>query len=258
MGGTVLANLLELVGLPHLTGYLLAGVATGPYVLGLVSHNAVEDLLPVNQLALSLIALAGGAELRISALKSGFRSLAWATLWQNLLVMVVLAVVFVLARPLLPFLKGMPLKGVVGVGLLWGVIAVTRSPSATLGILSQTRAKGPLAGFTLNFVMTSDVVVVVLLAVVMTFARPLIIPGTRILSRRFSRTGRRALGQCLRWDDARVGPERVLAAGGRQGLGHPAHRSGAGLHPTLRLPRLRLAAHFHDGRLRGAEFLEAG
>ena len=80
MGGTVLANLLELVGLPHLTGYLLAGVATGPYVLGLVSHHAVEDLLPVNQLALSLIALAGGAELRISSLKSGFRSLAWATL----------------------------------------------------------------------------------------------------------------------------------------------------------------------------------
>jgi Kef-type K+ transport system membrane component KefB len=177
MGGTVLANLLELVGLPHLTGYLLAGVATGPYAFGLVNHNAVVDLLPVNQLALSLIALAGGAELRISALKSGLRSLAWATLWQNLLVMVVLAVVFVAARPLLPFLHGMPTSGVVGVGLLWGVIAVTRSPSATLGILSQTRAKGPLAGFTLNFVMTSDVVVVVLLAVVMTIARPLVLPG---------------------------------------------------------------------------------
>jgi Kef-type K+ transport system membrane component KefB len=194
MGGTVLANLLELVGLPHLTGYLLAGVATGPYVLGLVSHNAVEDLLPVNQLALSLIALAGGAELRISALKSGFRSLAWATLWQNLLVMAVLAVVFVLARPLLPFLKGMPLTGVVGVGLLWGVIAVTRSPSATLGILSQTRAKGPLAGFTLNFVMTSDVVVVVLLAVVMTFARPLIIPGSEFSLAAFHELGVELLG----------------------------------------------------------------
>jgi Kef-type K+ transport system membrane component KefB len=194
MGGTVLANLLELVGLPHLTGYLLAGVATGPYVLGLVSHNAVADLLPVNQLALSLIALAGGAELRISALKSGFRSLAWATLWQNLLVMAVLAVVFVLARPLLPFLKGMPLTGVAGVGLLWGVIAVTRSPSATLGILSQTRAKGPLAGFTLNFVMTSDVVVVVLLAVVMTFARPLIIPGTEFSLAAFHELGIELLG----------------------------------------------------------------
>ncbi|HXX30730.1 MAG TPA: hypothetical protein VEJ89_08430 [Myxococcaceae bacterium] len=178
LGGTVLANLLELVGLPHLTGYLLAGVAAGPYALNLVDHRAVEELTPVNGLALSLIALAGGAELRLASLRNGLRSLAWATLWQNLLVMAALAAVFLAARPLLPFLKDVPTAGVIGVGLVWGVMAVTRSPSATLGILSQTRAKGPLASFTLNFVMTSDVVVVVLLAVVMTIARPLILPGS--------------------------------------------------------------------------------
>jgi Kef-type K+ transport system membrane component KefB len=194
LGGTVLANLLELVGLPHLTGYLLAGVAAGPYVLNLVDHQAVEDLTPVNQLALSLIALAGGAELRIASLKSGLRSLAWATLWQNLLVMVVLAAVFIAARPLLPFLAGVPIQGVFGVGLLWGVIAVTRSPSATLGILSQTRAKGPLASFTLNFVMSSDVVVVVLLAVAMTIARPLLMPGASFSSAAFKELGTEVMG----------------------------------------------------------------
>jgi Kef-type K+ transport system membrane component KefB len=194
MGGTVLANLLELVGLPHLTGYLLAGVAAGPYVLGLVDHQAVEDLRPVNQLALSLIALAGGAELKVASLRSGLRSLAWATFWQNLLVMAVLAVVFIAARPLLPFLAGVPTRGVVGVGLLWGVMAVTRSPSATLGILSQTRAKGPLANFTLNFVMSSDVVVVVLLAVVMTIARPLINSGENFSLAAFRELGTVLLG----------------------------------------------------------------
>lgn len=194
MGGTVLANLLELVGLPHLTGYLLAGVAAGPYVLGLVDHQAVEDLTPVNQLALSLIALAGGAELKVASLKSGLRSLAWATLWQNVLVMLVLAAVFIAARPLLPFLAGVPMVGVLGVGLLWGVIAVTRSPSATLGILSQTRAKGPLANFTLNFVMSSDVVVVVLLAVAMTIARPLITPGTSFSLAAFKDLGTEVMG----------------------------------------------------------------
>ncbi len=194
MGGTVLANLLELVGLPHLTGYLLAGIATGPYLLGMVDHRAVEDLAPVNQLALSLIALAGGAELRLASLKSGLRSLAWATLWQNLLVLLVLTGVFLAARPLLPFLSGVPTGGVVGVALLWGVIAVTRSPSATMGILSQTRAKGPLATFTLNFVMSSDVVVVVLLAVVMTIARPLISPGSNFSLAAFRDLGVEVLG----------------------------------------------------------------
>jgi Kef-type K+ transport system membrane component KefB len=194
LGGTVLANLLELVGLPHLTGYLLAGVVTGPYVLGLVDHRAVEDLTPVNALALSLIALAGGAELQLNSLRSGLRSLAWATLWQNALVMALLGAVFVAARPLLPFLRGVPTAGVVGVGLVWGVIAVTRSPSATLGILSQTRAKGPLASFTLNFVMTSDVVVVVLLALAMTVARPLVAPGSSLSLAVFRELGIEVLG----------------------------------------------------------------
>jgi Kef-type K+ transport system membrane component KefB len=194
MGGTVLANLLELVGLPHLTGYLLAGVAAGPYILGLVDHQSVEDLKPVNQLALSLIALAGGAELKVATLRSGFRSLAWATLWQNVLVMLVLAAIFIAARPLLPFLAGVPTLGVVGVGILWGVIAVTRSPSATLGILSQTRAKGPLANFTLNFVMSSDVVVVVLLALALTIARPLITPGASFSTSAFRELGKEVLG----------------------------------------------------------------
>ena len=62
----------------------------------------------------------------------------------------------------------------VGTALCWGAVAVTRSPSATLGILSQTRAAGALASFTLAFVMLSDIVVVVLIALVLAIARPLI------------------------------------------------------------------------------------
>ena len=60
LAGTVVASVLEIVGIPHLTAYLLAGMAAGPYALGLVDHQAVTDLSPINALALSLIALAGG------------------------------------------------------------------------------------------------------------------------------------------------------------------------------------------------------
>ncbi|HEY1906118.1 MAG TPA: hypothetical protein VGG91_08755, partial [Myxococcaceae bacterium] len=73
LAGTVVATLLEPLGIPHLTAYLLAGMASGPYVLHLVDHQAVEELSPINALALSLIALAGGAELRVSKLISAAR-----------------------------------------------------------------------------------------------------------------------------------------------------------------------------------------
>jgi Kef-type K+ transport system membrane component KefB len=74
------------------------------------------------------------------------------------------------------------------------MMAITRSPAATLAVLSQTRARGALANFTLGFVMTSDVVVVVLLAVVFTLARPLIEPGTPLSLRSFRELGHDVLG----------------------------------------------------------------
>jgi Kef-type K+ transport system membrane component KefB len=194
LAGTVMASVLEVVGIPHLTAFILAGMAAGPYVTGIVDQQAVSDLSPVNALALSLIALAGGAELRLSLLRECLRSLGWAMLTQNALVLVGMAGVFIALRPLLPFAASLSTSALVGVAFLWGTLAITRSPSATLGVLSQTRAKGPLADFTLAFVMTSDVVVVVLLAIVFTFARPLIEPGTPFSLSAFRELGHEVLG----------------------------------------------------------------
>ena len=194
LAGTVAANVLEPLGIPHLTAYLLTGMAAGPYALHLVDHQAVEELNPINALALSLIALAGGAELRVSKLISAARSLLWATLIQNVLVMILMAGVFLALSPVLPFAAPLPLTVVLGVALLWGVVGITRSPSATLGVLSQTGAKGPLATFTLAFVMTSDVIVVVILAVVFTVTRPLLEPGAAFSLRAFQELGHEVVG----------------------------------------------------------------
>ena len=78
--------------------------------------------------------------------------------------------------------------------ILWGVVAITRSPSACLGVLSQTRASGPLARFSLGFVMASDVVVVVMLATAITIARPLLEPGSTFSFAAFSSLGHEILG----------------------------------------------------------------
>jgi Kef-type K+ transport system membrane component KefB len=74
------------------------------------------------------------------------------------------------------------------------VVAITRSPSACLGVLSQTRAVGPLARFSLAFIMASDVVVVVVLATALTVARPLLEPGSTFSFSAFSSLGHEILG----------------------------------------------------------------
>jgi Kef-type K+ transport system membrane component KefB len=194
LAGSALAAALEPVGFPHLTAYLLAGVLVGPHVLHVVDHGAVADLQVVNTVALALIALAGGAELRMADLRGALRGLAWATLVQNGAGLLGMAVVFFAARPLVPFARDLSPGAAAGVALLWGVVAITRSPSATLGILAQTRARGPVTSHTLNFVMTSDVVVVVVMALALTAARPLLEPGTSLDLGALGEVGHELLG----------------------------------------------------------------
>ena len=194
LAGTLMSELVETIGLPHLSGYLFAGVLGGPYVLHLVDHQTVERLTPVNTLALTLIAIAGGAELRIATLRPVVRSVAWALFLQCAIGLVVVSITFLALSRYIPFAAELELTPLIGVAMLWGTLAVSRSPSALLGILAQTRAKGPVATFSLAFVMASDVVVVVMMAFIMMLARPLITPGGTISMDDFNVLGHELLG----------------------------------------------------------------
>ncbi len=194
LGGTLASELLETIGLPHLSAYIIAGLIAGPHVLHLVDHQAVRELAPADTLSVALIALAGGAELRTETLRQVARSLSVATIVQCTLVFVGAATLFMAATRWMPFTRALTFPAVAGTALLWGVTAVSRSPSALLGVLAQTRAKGPLADFSLAFIMTSDVVVVVILAIVMMLARPLIVPGSEFTLASFQLLGHELLG----------------------------------------------------------------
>jgi Kef-type K+ transport system membrane component KefB len=194
LAGTLMSELVETIKIPHLTGYLVAGILAGPYMLKLIDHRSVENLGLANTLALALIAFEGGAELKLSILKDGLRSLAWSMLMQSLLVITLMTGVFLALRPFIPFVASLSPVAGLAVALLWAAISVTRSPSAALGILSQTRASGPLAMFTLTFVMASDVVVVILLTACIAIAKPMVDPNGTFSLHEFEALGRELMG----------------------------------------------------------------
>jgi Kef-type K+ transport system membrane component KefB len=194
LGGMLAAQLLDVIGLPHLTAYILVGIAAGPHVLHLVDHDAVVQLAPVNTLALALIALAGGAELRVPLLVPIRKSLGVATLVHSLFGSTVMALVFMGFGRTLPFTRDQPLLALGGIALLWGVLSVSRSPSATLGILAQLRPEGPLTRHSLAFVMSSDIVVAVLMTLTITLVRPLVDPLGGIALRDLAELGHEILG----------------------------------------------------------------
>jgi Kef-type K+ transport system membrane component KefB len=194
LAGTLLSELLEIIGLPHLSGYILAGIIGGPHLLHLIDHHTVEALSPINTLAIAMIALSGGAELRMEILRRVARSLSIATAVQCLFVMVCVTALFMGLSRFIPFTQNLTFVGLLGTSMLWGTMAITRSPSACMGVLSQTKAKGPLAEFSLAFIMTSDVVVVVILACMLMLARPLIVAGSEFSINDFKVLGHEIVG----------------------------------------------------------------
>jgi Kef-type K+ transport system membrane component KefB len=192
--GVLLSEVLDLVRLPHLTGYLAAGAIAGPHILEMVDHHEVEVLSRVNTLALTLIALAGGLELRLATLREVRSTLSKATLVHSLIGFLCGSGAFLVARPYIPGLSDLSFAAGIGVALLWGGLAISRSPSATLAILSQTKPAGPLTRFSLAFVMSSDIVVVLLMAAAMVVAKPLIEPGKGISLSSFRALGYEVYG----------------------------------------------------------------
>lgn len=164
LAGTVAGRAAQLVNLPRVTGYLLAGVLAGPQGFALIGDKEVTDLSLVNGLALALIALSAGAELTVSTLRSAWKSVVSSALVQALIVVPLVGIAFWLLAPRIPFLASLSDDALLSVALLWGVVALSRSPSVTLAVLQETKAKGPLTNYALGVIISLDLVVLVLFA----------------------------------------------------------------------------------------------
>lgn len=175
LGGDLFSVLVEKIGLPHLTGYLIAGLLLGPHALHALSEHTVEQLSLVNALALALIALSAGSELTLDLLRQGLRSLLTSIAAQVLIAVPVSALGFYLLQPYIPFLGAVSGAALLGVAFLWGVISVSHSPAATLAIVAQVKPAGPLTRYTLGFVVSFEVVVLLLFAVALQVGKSLIL-----------------------------------------------------------------------------------
>lgn len=177
LGGDVAADVVERFGLPHLTGYLLAGLLMGPHVLGVVNEPTIKSLGLVNTLALALIALSAGAELTLALLSKGARTLIASILSQLAIVLPGSILAILALRRFIPFFEGLPLVAALGIAMIWGVISTSRSPAATLGVISQLRPQGPLTDYTLSVVVAFDLVVLVLFTLARAAATVMVEPG---------------------------------------------------------------------------------
>ena len=166
--GLFMSRIVKPLGLPAVTGYLLAGVLIGPYCLGALGatglFTSMESLSGmaeiVQDVALGFIAFAIGSEFRLSALKKTGKQATVIGIVQALVAMLLvdgalIGLHFLLGEEKLPL----------SVCITLGAIATATAPAATLMVVKQYKAKGPLTNILLPVVALDDAVGLICFAV---------------------------------------------------------------------------------------------
>ncbi|MDM8541288.1 cation:proton antiporter [Desulfococcaceae bacterium HSG9] len=149
-------------GLPLISGFLFTGIIAGPYILGLISSEAVLNLRFVDEISLGFIAFAAGGELYLKELKSRLKNIAWVTTGLVVCTFSLTGLTFFFLSGFIPFMQTMPMSAKIGVSILAGAVMVARSPSSAIAIVNELRAKGPFTQIVLGVTIIMDVVVIVL------------------------------------------------------------------------------------------------
>jgi len=174
LAADTVGRLAHVVRLPRIVGYLVAGLAFGPALFGVVTKDAIERLTPVSSLAIALIAFLAGAELRWSELREhGAKILKILGVEMMLTLLALTGLLVALAR-FVPFLRGADPVTVVVLSLMFASVAIVHSPAVTMALLTETGARGPVARTTLGVVLVSDVFVILLFSAVLALAQAVV------------------------------------------------------------------------------------
>jgi len=170
IGGVLAGELAVRFRAPRITGYLLLGMVAGPHALGLETAHDAELLRLFEELALGLIALTAGGEFRIAAVRRRLRPLLAVTAAHTVGVLIFVAGTLWLILKVVPMLGPItPAETVAAVALL-GVIAVAVSPSTTIAVIADLRARGEMVETVLSVTIVKDLIILLLFTLVNTAA----------------------------------------------------------------------------------------
>lgn len=167
LAGLLMTRVVKRLKLPDVTAYLIAGVLIGPYCLGALGIDglgftcmeAVETMSPISEVALGFIAFSIGNGFRLEDLKHTGRQAVVVGVTQAL----VAALLVDIALLGMHFL--MPDKLTAAQAITLGAIATATAPAATLMVVRQYKASGPLTDLLLPVVALDDAVGLVVFAI---------------------------------------------------------------------------------------------
>ncbi len=174
LAGLLLSRLAKKVQLPAVTAYLVAGVLIGPFVLGKIgipglgiTSDQIEGFGLISDLALGFIAFSMGSEFRIAQLKKIGKQATFIGVFQALFTTLVVDAALIVLHFIIP--ETFTLES----AIVLGAVATATAPAATLMVVKQYKAKGPVTDILLPVVALDDAVGLVVFAISFGIARSL-------------------------------------------------------------------------------------
>lgn len=176
LAGLLMTRLFKPFKLPDVTAYLIAGVLIGPYCIGALgveglgfrSMEAVEALKLVSEVALGFIAFSIGSEFRVSELKKTGKQAFVIGIVQAIAATAIVDGALLVVHLIMPDKLSVPQL------IVLGAIATATAPAATLMVVRQYKAKGPLTKLLLPIVALDDAVGLIVFAVSFGVAKTII------------------------------------------------------------------------------------
>lgn len=173
--GLMMTRLLKKTHLPDVTAYLIAGVLIGPCFIGALgipgigfeSYEELEGVGLISDVALGFIAFSIGNEFRLSQLKETGKQALVVGILQAVTATVLVDIALLIFHFIRPDVLTVP------AAITLGAIAAATAPAATLMVVRQYKAKGPLTDLLLPIVALDDAVGLVLFAVSFGIAKAL-------------------------------------------------------------------------------------
>ena len=172
LAGLLLSRPAKLVKLPAVTAYLISGVLIGPFVLGALNipgigiiSEQIEGFGLISDLALGFIAFSMGNEFRLSQLKKIGKQATVIGVLQALITTVVVDIALIALHFAMPNTLSIP------AAIVLASVATATAPAATLMVVKQYKAKGPVTDVLLPVVALDDAVGLVVFAISFGIAR---------------------------------------------------------------------------------------
>ena len=183
LSGLLLSRLAKKVKLPAVTAYLISGVLIGPFVLGAIgipgigiTAEQIESFGLISDLALGFIAFAMGNEFRLAQLKKIGKQATVIGVVQALFTTIVVDVVLIGLHFLMPDKLSLP------AAIVLASVATATAPAATLMVVKQYKAKGPVTDVLLPVVALDDAVGLVVFAISFGVAKSISTGSVDVLS----------------------------------------------------------------------------